>query len=62
LPNRAPGCTSTHGGLVQAEDGADGDTDVGAAADGVIAITPISGAGDAVRQVNLDGLVSRLSR
>ena len=52
----------SYGGLVQAKDGADGDTDVGAAADGVIAITPISGAGDAVRQVNLDGLVPRLSR
>ena len=60
---QSPGVyTHSYGGLVQAEDGADGDTDVGAAADGVIAITPISGAGDAVRKVNLDGLVPRLSR
>lgn len=46
----------SYGGLVHAEDGTDSDTDVGAAADGVIAITPISGAGDAVRKVDLEGL------
>ena len=39
-----------YGGLVSAEDDANGATDVGAAAEGVIAITPISGAGDAVRR------------
>ena len=46
-----------YGGLVNAEDDTDGTTDVGAAAEGVIAITPISGAGDAVRKVDLKGLV-----
>jgi 5'-nucleotidase len=47
----------SYGGLVHAEDGGDGTTDVGAAEERVIAITPISGAGDAVRKVDLDGLV-----
>ncbi len=46
-----------YGGLVSAEDDTNGTTDVGAAAEGVIAITPISGAGDAVRKVELGKLV-----
>jgi hypothetical protein len=47
----------SYGGLVHAEDDSDGTTDVGAAEEGVIAITPISGAGDAVRSVDLSRLV-----
>jgi 5'-nucleotidase len=47
----------SYGGLVHAADGSNGETDVGAAADEVISITPISGAGDAVRPVDLGGLV-----
>ena len=47
----------TYGGLVTAEDDTDGATDVGAAAEGVIAITPISGAGDAVRREEFENLV-----
>ena len=46
-----------YGGLVHAEEDTDGSTDVGAAEDGVIAITPISGAGDAVRKIDLTRLV-----
>ncbi len=46
-----------YGGLIPAADGNDSATDVGAAADTVISISPISGAGDAVRPVDLTGLV-----
>ena len=47
-----------YGGLVPAADGNDADTDIRAAADTVISITPISGAGNAVRPVDLSRLVS----
>lgn len=47
-----------YGGLVQVADGANGDTDVRAAVDSVISISPIAGAGDASRLVELSGLVS----
>jgi len=47
----------SYGGLVHAPDGIDGTTDVGAGEEGVISISPITGAGDAVRKVDLSGLV-----
>jgi 5'-nucleotidase len=46
-----------YGGLVNTVDGSNGDTDVRAAADTVISISPITGAGDAVRSIDLAALV-----
>lgn len=46
-----------YGGLVSTIDGANGETDVRAAADTVISISPIGGAGDAVRPVDLSKLL-----